>query len=77
MPFSTYQRDRVGSVAIDPQRPLVAGSLEEIGIVYTAGDFGVDDTGAIKISWRTASDSSRPQFADPRAPNYTTAVARY
>ena len=42
-------------------------------MTYTAGDFGVDDTGAIKISWRTASDSSRPQFTDPKAPNYTTA----
>ena len=75
MPFSTYQRARVGAVAIEPQRPLVAGSFEEITITYTAGDFGIDDTGAIKVSWRTASDSSRPQFTDPRAPNYTTAVA--
>jgi hypothetical protein len=75
MPFSTYQRARVGAVAIEPQRPLVAGSFEEVTITYTAGDFGVDDTGAIKVSWRTASDSSRPQFTDPRGPNYTTAVA--
>ncbi|HEY7548063.1 MAG TPA: DUF3604 domain-containing protein [Hyphomicrobiaceae bacterium] len=75
MPFSTYHRERVGAVAIEPRHPLVAGSLEEITITYTAGDFGVDDSGAIKISWRTASDSSRPQFSDPKAPNYTTAVA--
>jgi Protein of unknown function (DUF3604) len=75
MPFSTYHRERIGAVTIDPPGPVVAGSLQEITIVYTAGDFGVDDTGAIKISWRTASDSSPPQFADSRAPNYTTAVA--
>jgi hypothetical protein len=75
MPFSTYRRDRVGTVRIEPRRPLVAGSLEEVTIVYTAGEFGVDDTGAVKISWRTASDSSRPQFSDARAPNYTTAAA--
>lgn len=74
MPFSSYQSTRIGAVTIEPQRPLVAGSFEEITLVYTAGDFGVDDTGAIKVSWRTASDSSRPQFTDPRAPNYATAV---
>jgi len=27
------------------------------------------------VSWRTASDSSRPQFSDAKAPNYTTAAA--
>jgi hypothetical protein len=52
----------------------VAGSLEEVSITYRAGDFGVDDTGAIKISWRSTSDSNRPQFVDPKAANYTTAV---
>jgi hypothetical protein len=64
MPFSNYQRERVGSVTIGPTRNLEAGSLEEITITFMAGDFGIDDTGAIKMSWRTASDSSRPQFTD-------------
>jgi hypothetical protein len=75
MPFSTYQQGRIGSVTISPTRGLVAGTHEEITITYTAGDFGIDDTGAIKISWRSASDSSRPQFSDAKAPNYTTAIA--
>lgn len=75
MPFSTYQRERIGSAAISPTKGLVAGSLEEITLTYTAGDFGIDDSGAIKVSWRTASDSSRPQFTDPTALNYTTAEA--
>ena len=75
MPFSNYQRERVGSVTIEPTRNLEAGSLEEITITFTAGEFGIDDTGAIKVSWRTASDSSRPQFTDVRAPNFTTAEA--
>ena len=44
-------------------------------ITYTAGKFGIDDTGAIKICWRTASDAAKPQFSDPKAPNYTTATA--
>jgi hypothetical protein len=75
MPFSIYQRERVGTVTIEPTRNLEAGSLQEITITFTAGDFGIDDTGAIKVSWRTASDSSRPQFADARAANFTTAEA--
>lgn len=75
MPFSTYQSARIGTVVIEPREPMVAGSFEEVTITYTAGTFGVDDTGAIKVSWRTASDSSRPQFSDPRAPNFTTATA--
>jgi hypothetical protein len=75
MPFSDYQRSRVGSARLEPPREFVAGALAEIVLTFTAGDFGIDDTGAIKVSWRTASDSSRPQFTDPKAPNFTTAQA--
>ena len=44
-------------------------------LVYTAGTFGIDDTGMLKISWRTTSDMAKPQFTDPAAPNYTTVEA--
>src|SRR5262249_4811012 len=37
--------------------------------------FGVDDTGMLKISWRTTSDMSKPQFDKPTAPNFTTVEA--
>jgi hypothetical protein len=30
------------------------------------GTFGIDDTGMVKISWRTTSDMSKPQFDKPR-----------
>jgi hypothetical protein len=72
MPFSTYQKSSIGSATITPDRPVEAGSLQEVVITYTAGRFGLDDTGGLKISWRSASDSSAPQFTDPKAPNYTT-----
>jgi hypothetical protein len=42
--------------------PFVAGSFAELVLVYTAGTFGIDDTGMVKISWRTTSDMSKPQF---------------
>jgi hypothetical protein len=75
MPFSTYMRSEIGHAEIEPTHPLEAGSHAELVITYTAGSFGIDDTGAIKISWRTASDSAKPQFTAPKAPNYTTAHA--
>jgi hypothetical protein len=53
----------------------VAGTLASLELVYTAGYFGIDDTGAIMISWRTTSDFAKPQFDKPQAPNYTTVTA--
>jgi hypothetical protein len=44
-------------------------------LTYTAGTFGIDDTGMVKISWRTTSDMSKPQFDKPAAPNFTTVEA--
>src|SRR5262249_1632489 len=55
--------------------PFVAGSYQELTIVYTAGKFGIDDTGMLKISWRTTFDMSKPQFDQPAPANYTTVEA--
>jgi hypothetical protein len=75
MPFSHYLYDRLGRAEISPKGPHVAGSHVPLVLTYTAGVVGIDDSGALKFSWRTASDSGKPQFTDPRAPNYTTAYA--
>src|SRR4029077_8399449 len=58
-----------------PTGAFVAGSFAELVLVYTAGTFGIDDTGMVKISWRTTSDMSKPQFDKPDAPNFTTVEA--
>jgi len=50
MPFSTYLPEHMGSIKLDPGGPFVAGSLAELTLVYTAGRFGIDDTGMLKIS---------------------------
>ena len=42
---------------------------------YIAGKFGIDDSGAVKIFFRFASDQGKHQFADPEAPNYTSVIA--
>src|SRR5213596_3607804 len=65
----------MGTAALSPRGPFVAGSHVELTLTYTAGAFGIDDTGMVKISWRTTSDMSKPQFEHPAAPNFTTVEA--
>ncbi len=75
MPFSTYLPEQMGSARLAPAGPFVAGSYAELTIIYTAGTFGIDDTGMVKISWRTTSDMSKPQFDKPQAANFTASAA--
>jgi len=72
---TNYLADRMGLASIAPQGPCVVGSFQSFTLVYTAGYFGIDDTGNIKICWRFATDMGRPTFDDPKAPGYTTAEA--
>ena len=75
MPFSTYLPKQMGWAKLTPAGPFVAGSYAELTLTYTTGTFGIDDTGMVKISWRTTSDMSKPQFDKPRAANFTTVEA--
>lgn len=64
-----------GSVTIDNCGPFVAGSYQRFTLTYTAGRYGIDDTGSLKICYRFASDMGRPQFTDPSAPNWVGVTA--
>jgi hypothetical protein len=75
MPFSTYLPKQMGWAKLTPAGPFVAGSHAELTLIYTAGTFGIDDTGMIKISWRSTSDMSKPQFDQPAVANFTTVEA--
>jgi hypothetical protein len=75
MPYSKYLPGQMGSIKLLTPGPFVAGSFAELVLVYTAGTFGIDDTGMMKVSWRTTSDLSKPQFGKPEAPNFTTVEA--
>src|SRR6516164_11476423 len=75
MPYSTYLPEHMGTAVLSPPGPFIAGSYQELTVVYTAGKFGIDDTGMLKISWRTTSDMSKPQFNQPTAANFTTVEA--
>ncbi len=64
-----------GTATIEPSGAIEAGSWETFTLVYTAGFYGIDDSGSIKIVSRFASDQTNPQFDDPTAPGYTTVTA--
>jgi hypothetical protein len=75
MPYSRYRPDLMGSAALTPSGSFEAGSMQSFALVYTAGTFGVDDTGSIKIGFRFATDFGPVQFTDPKAQGYTTVAA--
>lgn len=64
--------ERFGSVKLMPEGEFAAGSCQSFEYTYTAGTYGIDDTGGIKVIFRLANDQSRIQFDDPKAPGYTT-----
>ena len=75
MPHTTYMAERMGSATIEPRGSCAAGSFHAFTLTYTAGFFGIDDTGSIKIVFRFASDMGKPQFTEPAAAGYTTVEA--
>ena len=75
MPHSTYLPEKMGSASVEPSGAFEAGSYQEFILTYTAGYFGIDDTGSLKIVHRFASDMGRPQFDNPSAPNFVTVEA--
>ncbi len=75
MPYSDYRPDLMGSARLEPSGSFEAGSMQSFTLVYTAGAFGIDDTGSIKIGFRFATDFGPVQFDDPKGPGYTTVEA--
>ena len=60
----------LGSARLEIDRPAMAGQPVTFRIVYTAGAAGVDDRGAVRVSWRAQAGLGHPQFEDPAAPGY-------
>ena len=71
----SYLPEHMGAATLVPAGPFVAGTHVALVLTYTAGKFGIDDSGDLKIVWRGTSDMGKPQFADPAAENYTTVEA--
>lgn len=51
-------------------REVEAGSYQDFTVYYTVGDYGLDDSGSLKLCWRFACDLGPPQLEDATAPNY-------
>ncbi|MEM1396214.1 MAG: DUF3604 domain-containing protein [Pseudomonadota bacterium] len=64
-----------GTTMFSPEGRFPVRSLQSFRLVYTVGDFGLDDTGAIKIVSRWTDDGGRVQFTEPASLNYVTAHA--
>ena len=62
-----------GSAALTPNGEFEARSLQCFSLTYTAGRFGLDDTGSIKIVHRYSNDWGYLQTSDPQAVNYVSA----
>jgi hypothetical protein len=75
VPHLNYLPQEMGTATLSPDGPVVAGSYASLTYTYTAGKFGIDDTGGIKICFRGTSDIGKPQFTRPEAPNYVTVEA--
>lgn len=48
-------------------------SFQTFILKYTAGRIGIDDTGAIRVSFRMVGDGGVPQTEDPAGANFTSA----
>lgn len=66
---------QLGHAEISPSGRFEAGSYATFTLTYTAGVFGIDDSGSLRVCFRFASDQSNPQFDDPKGPNYCTVEA--
>jgi hypothetical protein len=66
---------RLGSARLEPAGVFEAGAYASFTLTYTAGDYGIDDSGSLRIVTRFASDQTPPQLTDAEAPGYTTVEA--
>ena len=64
--------ERLGTVVLRPDGPVVAGSVGQWTLVYTVGAYGIDEGGTIKLTQRFPCDWEVPQFDRPREEGFTT-----
>ncbi|AGI71412.1 hypothetical protein OA238_c12420 [Octadecabacter arcticus 238] len=75
MPDHSYRMDLMGHAKLADTSPIVAGSWTNFTLIYTAGKFGIDDLGSVRVAMRTHSDMTPLQTTDPKAPGYLTVEA--
>ncbi len=65
----------LGTAVLDQTGEFEAGSYQSFTLTYTAGRFGIDDSGSIRIVFRFATDQTNPQFDAPSEPGFTEVEA--
>ena len=75
MPYNDYRQDLMGAAKLTPSGSFEVGTFQSFKLVYTAGKFGIDDQGGLRVGFRGHFDGSAIQFDDPSAPGYTTVKA--
>lgn len=72
-PFNN--RAQYGHIDFSPTGAFEVRSLQTFKLVYTAGPYGIDDTGALKVVFRFPMDQGGLQTSDPGSLNYVSAQA--
>jgi hypothetical protein len=62
-----------GHVDFEPKGAFAVRSIQTFHLTYTVGRYGLDDTGAIRITFRALGDWGGFQTRDPAEHNYVTA----
>ena len=68
------EAQQLGTVALTPADPVVAGSRGTWTLTYTAGTLGLDDGAALLVAVRQIADWGPPQTSDPAGANYLSAT---
>jgi hypothetical protein len=67
--------DLYGTVEFWPKGAFEVRSFQTFHLVYTAGLYGIDDTGAVRVLFRFATDWGKLQVENPTKANYVSATA--
>ncbi|GIK83546.1 MAG: DUF3604 domain-containing protein [Patescibacteria group bacterium] len=64
----TYE-SKIGSAVLSINTAIV-GTPTTFRLTYTVGELGIDESGEIKVLFRTAGDCADPQLTDSKKPNF-------
>jgi hypothetical protein len=69
----THYQSLLGTASLD-KKSVVAGAKTSLTLRFIVGTHGIDETGALKVLFRIASDMGTCQFSNAREDNYVSAT---
>ncbi len=70
--YQNHYQSQIGFAELN-KKTAIAGKSSNFTLKYTVGNHGIDETGAIKVLFRIASDIGIIQFTDSKDANYVKA----